>query len=288
MLLPMFIIQGVGMKVIGIGDNVVDKYLHLNKMFPGGNALNFAVYAKKLGISAAYIGVFGTDKAGKHVKKTLNDFDIDISHCRTYEGENGAAEVSLEDGDRVFVGSNGGGVSKEYPLKFDEQDLNYIKQFDLIHTSCFSFIEEELPTLSELGIPISFDFSKNYDENYLNQVCPYIDFAFLSCGQLTEAETKEKLKQVYDKGCKYVLGTRGIDGAFLLYNNKIYYQEAKKVEPIDTLGAGDSFITVFLIEIISSSKVTEEVIERGLSKAADFASKTCLINGAFGYGKKIN
>jgi sugar/nucleoside kinase (ribokinase family) len=257
-------------------------------MFPGGNALNFTVYAKKLGIHSAYIGIFGNDKAGKHVKKTLIDFGIDISHCRTYEGENGAAEVNLIDGDRVFIGGNGGGVSKQHPLKFHENDLNYIKKFDLIHTSCFSFIEEELPSLSKLGMPISFDFSKNYDENYLDQVCPYIDFAFLSCGQLTEQKTKEKLKQVYDKGCKYVLGTRGIEGAFLLFNNKIYYQEAKKVEPIDTLGAGDSFITVFLIEIINSSKVTEEVIERGLKKAAEFASKTCLINGAFDYGKKIN
>lgn len=275
------------MKVIGIGDNVVDKYLHLNKMFPGGNALNFTVYAKKLGTPSAYIGVFGTDKAGNHVKNTLLDFDIDISHCRTYEGENGAAEVSLVDGDRVFVGSNGGGVSKEYPLKFDQNDLKYIKQFNLIHTSCFSFIEEQLPTLSELGIPISFDFSKNYDENYLNQVCPYIDFAFLSCGHLTEEKTKEKLKEVYNKGCNYVLGTRGINGAFLLYNNKIFYQEAKKVEPIDTLGAGDSFITVFLLEIIKRTVVNEEVIKRGLKKAADYASKTCLINGAFGYGKII-
>ena len=33
------------MKVIGIGDNVCDKYIHLNMMFPGGQALNFAVYA---------------------------------------------------------------------------------------------------------------------------------------------------------------------------------------------------------------------------------------------------
>ncbi len=34
------------MKVIGIGDNVCDKYIHLKTMFPGGQALNFSVYAK--------------------------------------------------------------------------------------------------------------------------------------------------------------------------------------------------------------------------------------------------
>lgn len=35
------------MKVLGIGDNVVDKYVHLRMMYPGGNALNFSVFAKK-------------------------------------------------------------------------------------------------------------------------------------------------------------------------------------------------------------------------------------------------
>ncbi len=34
-------------KVIGLGDNVVDKYEHIRTMYPGGNALNFAAYAKK-------------------------------------------------------------------------------------------------------------------------------------------------------------------------------------------------------------------------------------------------
>ena len=33
------------MNVIGIGDNVVDKYVHTQTMYPGGNALNFAAYA---------------------------------------------------------------------------------------------------------------------------------------------------------------------------------------------------------------------------------------------------
>lgn len=44
------------MKVLGIGDNVCDKYLHLKQMFPGGQALNFSVYAKLLGINSAILG----------------------------------------------------------------------------------------------------------------------------------------------------------------------------------------------------------------------------------------
>ena len=50
------------MKVIGIGDNVCDKYEHLSMMFPGGQALNFSVYAKMLGAESSYMGVFGDDR----------------------------------------------------------------------------------------------------------------------------------------------------------------------------------------------------------------------------------
>lgn len=52
-------------KVLGFGDNVVDKYEHLKIMYPGGNAVNFAVYAKKFGAErSAYMGIFGNDAAG--------------------------------------------------------------------------------------------------------------------------------------------------------------------------------------------------------------------------------
>lgn len=37
------------MKVLGIGDNVCDVYVHQKRMYPGGQALNFAVNAKMLG-----------------------------------------------------------------------------------------------------------------------------------------------------------------------------------------------------------------------------------------------
>ena len=44
------------LRVLGLGDNVVDKYMHIRTMYPGGNALNFAVYAKMFGIEAGYLG----------------------------------------------------------------------------------------------------------------------------------------------------------------------------------------------------------------------------------------
>ena len=48
-------------KVLGLGDNVCDIYLNERTMYPGGQAVNFAVYAGMLGVKSDFMGVFGND-----------------------------------------------------------------------------------------------------------------------------------------------------------------------------------------------------------------------------------
>ena len=71
---------------LGFGDNVVDKYEHIKTMYPGGNCVNFAVYAKMFGIEAGYLGVFGDDEAAIHVYNTAHELRLDLSHCRFHTG----------------------------------------------------------------------------------------------------------------------------------------------------------------------------------------------------------
>lgn len=151
-------------KVLGLGDNVVDKYMHIHTMYPGGNALNIAVTAQIMGAQAAYLGVFGDDDAGMHVYDTIRKMGVNTLHCRFKKGENGYSEVKLVDGDRTFIGSNQGGVSKEHPLDLTELDYAYIAQYDLCHTSIFSYTEPYLERLSQMSTFLSMDFSNRYDD----------------------------------------------------------------------------------------------------------------------------
>ena len=48
-------------KVIGVGDCMVDKNLTNGMMYPGGQALNIAVNTKLCGAQSAFIGAFGED-----------------------------------------------------------------------------------------------------------------------------------------------------------------------------------------------------------------------------------
>jgi len=287
------------LKVLGLGDNVCDKYINTGYMYPGGQALNFAVYAKSLGADASYMGVFGTDEVAHHIIETLDKLGIEHSHCRQYEGENGYAMVDIVNGDRIFVGSNKGGVAKKHPIILNEDDKEYIKNFDLVHTSNNSYLDSQLPIVFELGVPISYDFSGQWkDPEKTSAICKYITYGFISCGSRPIEEVYGACKQLYQQGCKIVVATRGSQGAVLYDGISFFTQLPELVESIDTLGAGDSFAAAFLVSFVQTQKLYrsrmqsdrafyENAIRLALQKAASFAAKTCLVNGAFGMGKKF-
>ncbi|RCX20669.1 sugar/nucleoside kinase (ribokinase family) [Fontibacillus phaseoli] len=267
------------MKVLGIGDNVVDKYVHLKTMYPGGNALNFSVFAKKLEVEAAFIGVFGDDREAHHVEKTLREIGIDISRSRHCKGENGCARVTLENGDRVFLGSNEGGVTRLNPLKLDEEDRAYIRTFSVMHTGLYSHTGHLLPELRSLGVPISFDFSDDFEDEQVERYIPYADFAFFSCSHLSDEATREYIQAKWKREGQFTIATRGSERSMVYDGSRFYYQSPAFVEAVDTMGAGDSFIAAFLL-----SYLKDHDIQIAMREGARFAAESCLTEGSFGFG----
>ena len=283
-------------KVLGLGDNVCDVYLHTGTMYPGGQAVNFAVYAGQLGAQADFMGVFGGDAVARHVQSTLDEKGVGRSHCRSYPGENGFARVTLVEGDRVFMGSNRGGVLQEHPIYLDQADLDYIAGFDLVHTTNNGFIDSLLPQLHQLPPFVSYDFSYRWnEEDRVERVCPYIDFAFLSCSGLDDVQTQDLCRRLHEKGCGVVTATRGSKGATVFDGSRFYEQSPHLVEPVDTMGAGDSFATAMLTSLLQAleregrnawswESFRANALPQALDKAAAFSARNCLVHGAFGCG----
>lgn len=277
-------------KVLGFGDNVVDKYEHIKTMYPGGNCVNFAVYSKMFGAeNSAYMGYFGNDKEAEHVIKSLEKIGIETIKCRQLEGENGCASVTLLNGERIFLGSNEGGIRGEVPFVLDRFDLEYIKKFDLVHSGNYCFTEKELHKIKEAGVYVSFDFSNDSTEDYFKRIAKDIDFAFCSFDG-TEDEIKKHLKKIVDYGAETACASRGADGCILYDGGDYFIQKAVPLEKVvDTMGAGDSLIASYLVSYLSLMKKgidKKEAVKVSLIKAAEFAAEICTIEGAFGYGKK--
>lgn len=280
---------GYPISVLGFGDNVVDKYEHIRTMYPGGNTVNFAVYAKMFGAQkSAYMGYFGNDAEAEHVITSLKEENIETVKCKQLIGENGCARATLENGDRVFLGSNEGGIRGETLYVLDRFDLEYIRGFDLVHSGNYCFTERQLPKIHAAGVPLSFDFSDDSTDEYFAQIAPFVDFAFMSCPDKNDDEVKDHLKTVVGYGPKFACASRGADGCIAYDGSRYYTQPAKPLEKVvDTMGAGDALLTSFLVNYISQSKTGNSgpaVIEACLDAAAAFAAKVCGIEGAWGHG----
>lgn len=279
-------------KIIGIGIATMDIYCHQRRMYPGGNEYNIAYNAKLQGADAAFMGVFADDMAGRILEKTLTDAGVDTSHSHHESGSSGYALVDLRDGDRVFLDWNKKGVTDLYPFTFTQEEINYIKTFDV---ACISWgarvSRDRVKKLSEAGVTICYDFYDNFTDEDIRGISPYIEYGFFSCSHISGEEAKEVLKKCRESGCRIAVATRGHD-ATIAYDGENYYsQEICRVKPKDTMGAGDSFISAFLTNYLSAGADepgTGDKITASLKKAAEYAAAVVAKDGSLGVGYDVD
>ena len=105
-------------------------------------------------------------------------------------------------------------MSREHPLELTAMDRAYIAGYDIVHTSIFSYIEDELPLIRQASSFVSMDFSDRADEEYLRQCAPYVDCASISCGNMPRSEIEKQMTLIRKFGCRHiVIATRGAKGA---------------------------------------------------------------------------
>ncbi len=299
-------------KVIGVGDNFVDKYIDDNMQYPGGNSVNFAVYAKMLGHESAYCGVVANDEQAKLICDTLKEFDVDYSKCvYVKDGETGTGTISHISGDRVIKGENEGGSVKTTPLKLTPELLEYIKGFDVAHSVAYAYMDEELCKIKQTGVPLVYDFSDSWNEERLELICKSAQIVFLSGAGRSKDEMEQVLKQAINCGSEIAIATQGKNGAIIFDGKKMYtkkpYGQNDKI--VDSMGAGDSFLTGFATTYYNGLKMLENLqkdsgnhklnsedyadyyanlIEYSMSVANAIAIRSCMVKGAFGHGIAYN
>jgi len=113
----------------------------------------------------------------------------------------------------------------------------------------------------------------------------------LKAAKAAEQEALALQKKAHDLGAELVLVTNGSKGQKLWDGSSAYEGEVKMVEAVDTMGAGDSFFTAFVVQLMREGYrrgniPPEECIRKAFSFAADFSAQTCLKDGAFGFGTR--
>lgn len=262
------------MRVLCIGDNVVDRYRDRGMMYPGGNSVNVAVFASRLGAEAAYAGILGDDEAGQLILASLREEGVDTSHVCVEHGTNAYAVVTLVEGDRRFLCANKG-VSL---FSIDQAWVRLAQRYDVVHTAYSARWANQVPRLVEAGCSVAYDFGREYSPATIAAL-PGLWLAAFSGSHLSPDEVDETASAALDAGSRYVLITRGPQGAQLWSAAQDWYQPAKDVLVLDTLAAGDAYLASLIVSLAANDDPAH-----AMAKASALSAEVITIRGAFGHG----
>lgn len=284
------------MKLIALGDNVIDYYRNTGECFPGGNAVNVAVHAARLGAESEYMGNLGTDAFAEVIIKALDAFGVAHDYCPVLEGKTTkVCYYDVTEGERSFVKISEG-ESPAGPIRLTEADLAHLSKADLIASSCNAKMPEQMMAVQTLPPVFAYDFGekeKYRTKEYYDQVCGNIDLAMFSCKPMEEEAFREFCRPLHRRGVVHVLATVGAEGQLLSAGGRIIKKGIQKVVPSDTMGAGDSFLAAFLNTLMGmgwqkNRLMPKEALQAALQAGQETSAENCMQQGGFGVKAEVS
>jgi len=197
---------------------------------------------------------------------------------RRLDGTTAYCLIGHQGTDRVFL-SFDLGVSMFAP---SSADLEFLRGFSAVHIGQSSGLDAHVGNAA-VATRLSYDFSTRRDPEHRRNIGRHCFLAAVSAGDLAAAETSSVTADLLDAGAKWVLLTKGRQGAVLANREGEHTVHATPVEAVDTLGAGDTFVARVLFGLLM-----EEHPQQLLAAAADAAAATCRHYGAFGHAARLD
>jgi fructokinase len=266
--------------VLSFGEVLMDCFLEKNVI--GGAPFNVAVHLRRLGEESGIISKVGKDELGLQIKNILVKERLSGQLQIDHNYPTGKVDVTLDEGQPSYYIHKGCGwefidVKKIKPPSFfvfgslalffknNKQSFkNYRNQFSETVFVCDLNLRKPFYDKSTIDLCLNAtDILKINDEELI----------FLS-QQYKVENVIEWLKAEFN--IDKILLTEGSKGATLFWEGQIISCEVKKVNSIiDTVGAGDSFTSIFLHGLIN-----ELPLDISMQRAADFAGLICQNSGA--------
>ncbi|MDQ6595726.1 fructoselysine 6-kinase [Bacillus salipaludis] len=260
------------MRIVTVGDNCMDVYLASGKAYPGGNPVNVAVYLKELGADSSYIGWVGNDQYGDQMIEAVQGKGVDTTFLAKKDGKTAVTHVELIDNDRRF-GDYDEGVMAQFTLTDDE--LEFIHTHQLVHAGIWGHVEWYYPLFKQKGLLTAFDFSDQLEHGLVKTLPAFVDYSFFSYIKDDEY-IRGFLKEVKKQGSRVAVATLGENGSIAYDGEQFYQCGVLEADVVDTMGAGDSFISGFIYGTLQGQS-----IQQCLTLGTKTAAKTIRYFGAW-------
>ncbi len=260
----------MSVQVAAIGDNCLDVYIEQGVLTVGGNSLNVAVDWALAGLSASYHGAVGDDPAATVVLDVLSEAGLDAGDVAVRPGPTGVTLIRLVDNDRQFVFEEFGVGATWTP---DGALIERLSEMAWVHVGG-PLATTGLPVrLAAAGVRVSVDLSTSRGSGRLDGV----EIAFGSwTGAQADGGPEERARRLTSLGARIGLLTCGENGSVVHADRRTTHVPARDVVPVDTCGAGDSYIAGFVAAHLLGRSLAE-----CLDAATQAATRTCTHLGGF-------
>lgn len=246
------------------------------EVLPGGKGMNQAICAAKLGANVTMAGCVGTDEYARILFEALNQSQVNSEYIRIEsDAPTGIAIVTTSHKDNNIVVVPGANALV---------DSNYIDSIrHVIRESDMVILQLEIPletvyytidVCREEGVPVLLNPApaRNINPDYIEKVAYLIP---------NETELVSIFKEDYETTlAKYpnkIIMSAGEHGAYYHDGNGIVNLEARKIQVVDTTGAGDAFNGAFAVAILQGKELKDAI-----AFANGIAAITTTVKGAQG------
>lgn len=217
---------------------------------PGGKGANQALAARRAGSAVAMAGAVGSDEFAAPATALLAEAGVDLSFLKTTDGPTGTAMILVGgDGENVIVinAAANGTLTEEDALAAVERmspgDLLMLQLevpapairaaleaarrkgvTSVLNTAPLTPEAAELGALADIVIANETEFER-----------------LVGAEELGSEGRIAMLKTHHDKTGQTMVITLGGDGVIAMHDDAFFRIDALKIDPVDTVGAGDTF-----------------------------------------------
>lgn len=283
----------VGAAIVDIPLQPVSKDIFETESYPleqismtiGGDAINEATIISRLGHKTALMSRLGNDAVGRFILEACEKNGIDAQSIRLDPDVDTSINVGLvtDDGERTFVTNRNGSLWK---TTIDDVDFSRFPEARLLSlASIFNnplldgaaltriFEEAKAQEMIICADMIKPRLGEKLDD--ISEALSYVDYFFPNCEEAElmtgEAELEAIAQKFLDCGVKHVVIKTGKRGCYLATadGKRIGIPAVKGVKAIDTIGAGDNFVSGFISAILEG---------QDLVSCARFANATASVS----------
>ena len=261
------------LQIVGVGMSTVDVVMRLREMptfeqgarlsafalHGGGPVATALVAASRLGCRVGYVGVAGTDEAGRLKVRGLATEGVDVSrlvHRPGPEKHIVAVYVHEDTGERTFSGMRD--RSPDWLLQPEELDRAYVTSAPYLHLDGMHYDAalRAARWAHEVGQTVVFDGSKVTGGNrvHLTELIGLVDVLIGGSGfvpALTgESDWRIAGRKALAMGPRIVVQTEGEEGSYTLTAEDEFHIPAFRVPVLDTTGAGDVFHGAYIAGLL--------------------------------------